>query len=153
VSYSAGCRHSSDPMLLWFWCGPAATALIGPLAWEPSYVTEAGLEMAKNDKKKEKKKKNIFWRIRVQHSSHQATVSNFTAFCLYKPLTLSLPWNILWRLPASPELQFSRPRIKSFLICSPLHYFIGWQLLITSPEHREIILDYLDEPSIITRIL
>ena len=28
-----------DPILLWLWCRPAATALNGPLAWEPPYAT------------------------------------------------------------------------------------------------------------------
>ena len=27
-----------DSALLWLWCGPAATALIGSLAWEPLYA-------------------------------------------------------------------------------------------------------------------
>ena len=27
-----------DLVLLWLWCGPAATALIKPLAWEPPYA-------------------------------------------------------------------------------------------------------------------
>ena len=27
-----------DPSLLWLWCRLAATALIGPLAWEPPYA-------------------------------------------------------------------------------------------------------------------
>ena len=30
-----GCRRGSDPTFLWLWRRPAATALIGPLAWEP----------------------------------------------------------------------------------------------------------------------
>ena len=30
-----GCRHGSDPTLLWLWSRPVATALIRPLAWEP----------------------------------------------------------------------------------------------------------------------
>ena len=36
-----------DPALLWLWCRPAATALIGPLAWEPPYATGATLERKK----------------------------------------------------------------------------------------------------------
>ena len=28
-----GCRHGSDPTLLWLWCRPGATAPIWPLAW------------------------------------------------------------------------------------------------------------------------
>ena len=33
-----GHRHSSDLVLLWLWCRPAATAQICPLAWEPLYL-------------------------------------------------------------------------------------------------------------------
>ena len=36
-----------DPVLLWLWCRPAATALIGPLAWEPPYAMGAALERQK----------------------------------------------------------------------------------------------------------
>ena len=43
-----GNRHSSDPTLLWLWCRPAATALIGSLALEPPYVSCA----AQKDKQK-----------------------------------------------------------------------------------------------------
>ena len=28
VSCGVGCRHGSDPVLLWLWCRPAAVALI-----------------------------------------------------------------------------------------------------------------------------
>ena len=34
VSRDVGCRCSLDPMLLWLWDRPAATALILPLVWE-----------------------------------------------------------------------------------------------------------------------
>ena len=47
VSCGVGCRQGSDPALLWLWRRPAATALMRPLAWEPPYAAEAGLEMAK----------------------------------------------------------------------------------------------------------
>ena len=40
-----------DLALLWLWCRPAATAVIGPLAWESPYAMSAAL-------KKKKKKKN-----------------------------------------------------------------------------------------------
>ena len=36
-----------DPILLWLWCRPAATALIGLLAWAPPYVMEAALKSEK----------------------------------------------------------------------------------------------------------
>ena len=38
MSYGVGQRRGSDCALLWLWCRPAATATIGPLAWEPSYA-------------------------------------------------------------------------------------------------------------------
>ena len=33
-----------DPALLWLWCRPVATALTGPLAWEPPNATGAALK-------------------------------------------------------------------------------------------------------------
>jgi len=41
------CRCGSDPELLWLWQRPAATAPIGPLAWEPPYAAGVALEKAK----------------------------------------------------------------------------------------------------------
>ena len=49
MSCSVGCRRGSDPTLLWPWCSPAATAPIGPLAWEPPYA--AGAAPEKTEKK------------------------------------------------------------------------------------------------------
>ena len=42
-----------DLAWLWLWRGPAATAPIRPLAWDPPYAMGAALEKAK-------KKKNIY---------------------------------------------------------------------------------------------
>ena len=39
MSCSIVCRHSSDLMLLYLGCMPAAAALIQPLAWELPHVT------------------------------------------------------------------------------------------------------------------
>ena len=49
VAMSCGVVGSfgSDPVLLWLWCRPAATALIRHLAWELPYAAEVALEMAK----------------------------------------------------------------------------------------------------------
>ena len=47
-----GCRHSSDPVLLWLLRRPAATAPIGPLAWELLYAEGATLKRPKKKKKK-----------------------------------------------------------------------------------------------------
>ena len=52
VSCGVGCRHISDPALLWLWHRMAATAPIRPLAWEPPYATGAAPEKAKRQKKK-----------------------------------------------------------------------------------------------------
>ena len=49
-----GRRHSLDPALLWLWHRLAATALIGPLAWEPPYASGAALEKAKRQKQNKK---------------------------------------------------------------------------------------------------
>jgi len=51
MSCGVGCRRNSGPALLWLWCRPAATALIGPLAWGPPYAVGAALEKAKRQKK------------------------------------------------------------------------------------------------------
>ena len=48
-------RRGSDPELLWLWCRPAATALIGPLAWEPPCAMRVAQEMAKRQKKQKQK--------------------------------------------------------------------------------------------------
>ena len=57
MSYGIGCRHGSDPTLLWLWCRPVATAPIGSLAWEPPYAAGAAPEKAKKTKKTKTKNK------------------------------------------------------------------------------------------------
>ena len=56
MSCGVGCRHESDPALLWLWHRLAATAPIRPLAWEPPYAMEVAPEKAKKKKKKIKQK-------------------------------------------------------------------------------------------------
>ena len=53
MSGGVGRRCSSDLALLWLWHRPAATAPIGPLAWELPYAIHAALKRQKNGKKKE----------------------------------------------------------------------------------------------------
>ena len=55
MSCGVDCRCGLDPILLWLWSRPVATAPIQPLAWEPPYAASAALEMAKTQKKKQKK--------------------------------------------------------------------------------------------------
>ena len=50
----AGYICGSDLALLWLWHRLAATALIGPLAWEPPYAIGVAL---KRQKRKDKEKK------------------------------------------------------------------------------------------------
>ena len=52
MSCGVGCRRGLDPVLLWLWRRPVATAPIGPLAWEPPYATGGAQETAKRQKKK-----------------------------------------------------------------------------------------------------
>ena len=44
-----GWRRGSDPVLLWPWCRPVATAPIGLLAWEPLYATGVALKRLKKN--------------------------------------------------------------------------------------------------------
>ena len=51
VSCGVGRRRSLDPVLLWLWGRPAATALMRPLAWKPPCATGVAQEMAKTPKR------------------------------------------------------------------------------------------------------
>ena len=44
MSCGVGWRCASDPVWLWLWHRPVATAPIGPLPWEPLYATCAALK-------------------------------------------------------------------------------------------------------------
>ena len=50
------CRHGLDPALLQLRRRLVATALIQPLAWEPSYAEGPALKRKKKEKKKKKRK-------------------------------------------------------------------------------------------------
>ena len=54
MSCGVGHRLGLDLVLLWLWCRPAATALIRPLVWEPSYATGVALKRQKTEEKKKK---------------------------------------------------------------------------------------------------
>ena len=58
--------------MLWLWCRPAATALIGPLAWDPPYAAGAAL------KKKKKKEKQSRETGRVQGGRCRGKVELFS---------------------------------------------------------------------------
>ena len=69
MSYGVGHRCGSDLVLLWLWHRLAATAPIGPLAWEAPYATSEDLKKRKEKKRKKKrkekkrkgKKKSVQW--------------------------------------------------------------------------------------------
>ena len=70
MSCGVGHRCSSDPVLLWLWCRPKATALIRPLAWELPYAAGAVLKSRKKKKKhtkqqqqQNKTKQNTTWEL------------------------------------------------------------------------------------------
>ena len=81
MSCGVGCRHGSDPTLLWLWCRLMATAPIGPLAWEPPYAAGAALEMAKRQKQKQNKTKTVNFKLREFHFSF---VCLFFVFCPFR---------------------------------------------------------------------
>ena len=54
MSCGVGRGRGSDLALLWLWRRPAATAPIGPLAWEPPYALGAALKKGKRIKTKNK---------------------------------------------------------------------------------------------------
>ena len=56
MSCGVGCRRGSDPMLLWLWCRPVATAQIQPLASEIPHDAGAALKIQQNTEKGRKKK-------------------------------------------------------------------------------------------------
>ena len=57
MSCGGGCRHGSDPALLWLWCRWEAAALIRLLGWEHPHATGAALERQKDRERKEERKK------------------------------------------------------------------------------------------------
>ena len=52
-----GRRGESDPVLLWLWRRPAATARIRLLAWEPPYAAGVARKKQTNKQKRPKKQK------------------------------------------------------------------------------------------------
>ena len=69
MNCGVGCRRGSDPVLLWLWHRPEATALIRPLAWEPPYAEGVALEKTERPKKEKNK---IVW-ITMDDREKEAT--------------------------------------------------------------------------------
>ena len=68
-----GYRCSSDPALLCLWRRLAATAPIGPLAWEPPYAVGAALDKTKRPKKKKKVVMTNIYAVLIS-SAHQPKI-------------------------------------------------------------------------------
>ena len=93
MSCGVGHRGGLDPMLLWLWCRPEATALIRPLAWELPYAI--GVVLRRQTKTETKKQETKPWvgsvfplTGRPLSAGHDFITSHN---CL---LTRSLPWLI-----------------------------------------------------------
>ena len=67
--WCVGRRRGSDPVLLWLWCRPVATAPTGPLAWDPPYALGTALEKTK------KKKYRFIWSSQNLTSIHEDAAS------------------------------------------------------------------------------
>ena len=58
MSCGVGRRCGSDPALLWLWRRLAATAPIGPLAWEPPYAKGEALKNKSKQKSELRNRKD-----------------------------------------------------------------------------------------------
>ena len=82
VSCGVGHKRGLDPMLLWLWCGPAAEALIRPLAWELPYVVGEALKKPKKKKKKNQPKRKSFPSLSLTFSLCKMRQSNYFSYFL-----------------------------------------------------------------------
>ena len=73
MSCGGGHRLDLDPALRWLWCRPAATALIGHLAWEPIWHRCSTKKTKKKKKKKELEvlEKNFSYIERIEILSYK----------------------------------------------------------------------------------
>ena len=58
MSCGVGCRHGSDPVLLWLWHRPAAATPIQSLAWELTQASGAALKQTTTTNKQKQEEKN-----------------------------------------------------------------------------------------------
>ena len=81
MSCGVGCRYALDPTLLWLWRRPAATAPIGPLAWESPYAAGAALEKAKTKQNKKtqqiKQQQKTLWERIFAHLTNVGFHCNY----------------------------------------------------------------------------
>jgi len=94
-----GRRRGSDPVLLWPWRRPAATAPIRPPAWESPYAAGVALEKAKKKKKKKKEVHGNSPYLTESASSRMGKISQ--ALCK----TTEVCFYIINCLPGKKEVQ------------------------------------------------
>ena len=124
MSCCVGRRCSSDPVLLWLWCRPAAVALIPPLAWKLPHAAPAAVKINKLINLKNKGS----WDERRQkaHDPHMLEISILCSSTAYAdrindPETYDEPGVEC----ASSQASFlwcdaSVPEIAPYLPCNPL---------------------------------
>jgi len=71
VSCGVGRKCLSDPVLLWLWHRLAATARIGPLAWEPPYASGVALKI-----RPKKKSNENYFNFVVNTTANQGNLKN-----------------------------------------------------------------------------
>ena len=74
MSCGVGGRHGSDLALLWLWCSLAATAPIGPLAWERPYAAGAAL------KRQQIPQRFVYNTLQAVLALHDATLTQSCAY-------------------------------------------------------------------------
>ena len=79
--------------MLWLWHRLAATALIGPLAWESPYDTGVALEKTKRqkNKKKQKKKTTQTYNEVPSHRRQNAIIKKSTSGVLHHGSVVTNP--------------------------------------------------------------
>ena len=107
MSCGVGHRCGLDLALLSLWCRPAATALIGPLAWEPPYATGVALK---------RQKKVIFdcllW---LSHFWGQKNTWDNFFFCLFRgePRHMDVPKGLIRAVAAGLRHSLSNAGIRA----------------------------------------
>ena len=87
MSCGVGHRHNLDPVLLWLWSRPVATAPIQPLTWEPPYAVGAALKRQNKTKQKNKRENKSTVTLNGQKKGF---------FCLsFDKVPKPGPWHIL----------------------------------------------------------
>ena len=128
MSCGVGHRCGSDPTLLWQWCRPVATALVGPLAREPPYAAGAALK-----KKKRKEKKKFLLASFILQTLLGIKFCHFIAFrkkqnpliCNSKSLHFDLCFSLIFHHPShsvSYSIQSTHCSLNSHTIFTAAHF-------------------------------